>query len=188
MNTDLPVSMIFAFLLPWLVGALIHETLTVLSMACFSTFLVGMYVSYASSFIFFCETVTEAVRFETNFRLSLKQMYDGDRRSKKETSFIPKTVAKLAMPSPRAIKMFELESDNASTLDRNSMLAKGALDQASFVNIQGSTRLSQYPTTRLLMKSKQYERYDSDFSEQDSVYTDKTWQDELLDESECSDF
>ena len=33
----------------------------------------------------------EAHNFETNFQLSVKQMYAGDKLSRKETSIIPKT-------------------------------------------------------------------------------------------------
>ncbi len=88
---DLPVSFLIAFVTPWLLASLIHYVDTVLSMVCFFAFTIGIQVSFANPFVFFAETVREACYFETNFRLSLKQMYEGDRLSKKETSILPKT-------------------------------------------------------------------------------------------------
>ena len=87
----MPVSFMLAFLLPWTLASLVHHANTILSLACFFAMTVGILVCYANPFVFLCETVAEACHFETNFRLSLKQMYDGDRLSKKETSIIPKT-------------------------------------------------------------------------------------------------
>ena len=87
----MPVSIVVAFIIPWAVGSLVHYCDTVLSFVCFSSFTVGIFVSYVNPFIFFNETVKEASYFETNFRLSLKQMYDGDRLARKETSILPKT-------------------------------------------------------------------------------------------------
>ena len=88
---DLPVRFLIAFVTQWLLASLIHYVDTVLSMVCFFAFTISIQVSYANPFVFFTETVREACHFETNFRLSLKQMYDGDRLSKKETSILPKT-------------------------------------------------------------------------------------------------
>ena len=89
-SVDLPVSFVLAFLLPWTLASLVHHANTILSLACFFAITVGIMVCYANPFVFLCETVAEACHFETNFRLSLKQMYDGDRLSKKETSILPK--------------------------------------------------------------------------------------------------
>ena len=88
---DLTVSLICAFLLPWLVASLIHMFDTVTALVCFCAFTFSILVSYASPLIYFCDTVQESQLSETNFRLSLKQMYDGDRLSRKETSILPKT-------------------------------------------------------------------------------------------------
>lgn len=87
----MPVSFLFAFFTPWLVAALVHELNTMLSMACFFAATTALMVAYVSPFLFYCQTVEEASAFEANFRLSLKQMYAGDRLSKKETSVLPKT-------------------------------------------------------------------------------------------------
>ena len=87
----MPISFMAAFLIPWVLSSLVHYVDTALAMVCFFAFTIGIFVAYVNPFIFFCETVKEASHFETNFRLSLKQMYDGDRLSKKETCIIPKT-------------------------------------------------------------------------------------------------
>jgi len=85
------VSFFAAFIAPWALASLIHYVDTTLSMVCFFAFTFAILISFANPFILFLETVHEAVYFETNFRLSLKQMYDGDRLSRKETSILPKT-------------------------------------------------------------------------------------------------
>ena len=69
---DLPVSFIIAFLIPWTLASLVHQTETMLSMICFFSMAVVILVSYANPFVFFNATVKEALLFETNFRLSLK--------------------------------------------------------------------------------------------------------------------
>ena len=95
-NMDVPVSLIIAYVTPWAIGAMLHYVDTVLSFVCFSAFTVGILVAYAKPFVFFAETVRESIYFETNFRLSLKQMYDGDRKYRYEIeasrlSILPKT-------------------------------------------------------------------------------------------------
>ena len=143
---DLPVSFIVAFLIPWVLASLVHYFDTMLTMVCFFAFTGFIFVSYANSFILYCETVQEASHFETNFRLSLKQMYEGDRLSKKETSILPKTCKFLDVRS-------SINGSNAgcgeyaSTTDRSSMLAKTTLDDPIYANIPGSIKQNQYPTT-----------------------------------------
>lgn len=88
---DMLVSFFAAFIAPWALASLIHYVDTTLSMVCFFGFTFAILVSFANPFVLFIETVHEAVYFETNFRLSIKQMYDGDRLSRKETSILPKT-------------------------------------------------------------------------------------------------
>ena len=65
--------------------------------------------------MYFCETVREACHFETNFRLSLKQMYDGDRLSKQETSVLPKTTASFNENQ-------SVISTSAETMDHSSII------------------------------------------------------------------
>ena len=89
------VSFFASFIAPWSLASLVHYVDTTLSMVCFFAFTFAILISFANPFVLFLETVHEAVYFETNFRLSLKQMYDGDRLSKKETSILPKTARQL---------------------------------------------------------------------------------------------
>lgn len=79
-NADLPVSFIVAFLIPWVLASLVHYVDTIMTIVCFFAVTGSILVSYAASFVIYSEVVHEAIYFETNFRLSLKQMYDGDRR------------------------------------------------------------------------------------------------------------
>ena len=148
-SVDLPVSFILAFLLPWTVASLVHHANTILSFACFFAMTVSIMVCYANPFVFICETVAEACHFETNFRLSLKQMYDGDRLSKKETSFLPKASGRSDS------SFFDQQSQMASTVDKTTMLAKALLDDPRNANTPGAIKCNQYPTTRLLKQSKQ---------------------------------
>ena len=150
-SVDLPVSFILAFLMPWSLASLVHHANTMLSLACFFAMTVSIMVCFANPFVFLCETVAEACHFETNFRLSLKQMYDGDRLSKKETSFLPKS------SSGADTSMFDEQSlsQMATTIDKSTMLAKALLDDPRHANTPGTIKCNQYPTTRLLKKSKQ---------------------------------
>jgi len=50
-------------------------------MACIFAVIFGIPLTFANPFMLFLETVREASLYETNFRLSLKQLYDGDRLS-----------------------------------------------------------------------------------------------------------
>ena len=109
-----------AFLIPWVLSSLVHYIDTALAMVCFFAVTIGIFVAYVNPFIFFCETVKEASHFETNFRLSLKQMYDGDRLSKKETSILPKT----------ACNIFEIGHDQNSRSDQsNAIISTDATSQ-----------------------------------------------------------
>ena len=151
-NMDLPVSFIVAFVIPWVLASLVHYVDTILSMVCFFSATGFIFVAYANSFVFFCESVKEASHFETNFRLSLKQMYDGDRLSKKETSILPKSCQFLEIASARLDTSYE--DAGASTTDMTSMLVKTTIDNPRYANIPGSIKCSQYPTTRLLKQSR----------------------------------
>ena len=69
---DYAVSFIVAFMIPWVLASLVHYPDTALAMICFFSVSGGIMVSYANSFVFYCETVKESSHYETNFRLSLK--------------------------------------------------------------------------------------------------------------------
>lgn len=88
---DIPVSIILAFIFPWAVALLVHYPDTTLSLACCWAIFVGIPVAYVCPFVYFGFSVREAALYETNFRLSINQMYNGDRLSKKETSILPAT-------------------------------------------------------------------------------------------------
>lgn len=151
---DLPVSFLVAFVTPWMLASLVHYVDTMLSMTCFFAFTVAIQVAFANPFVFFTETVKESCYFETNFRLSVKQMYDGDRQSKKETSILPKTYKILETSGKEdgdTMYSHPMNLDSArnggSTLDRSQMLAKTILDDPNQVNIPGSIKMVRYPTT-----------------------------------------
>jgi len=151
---DLPVSFLVAFVTPWMLASLVHYVDTMLSMTCFFAFTIAIQVAFANPFVFFTETVKEACYFETNFRLSVKQMYDGDRKSIKETSVLPKTYKILettAKGEGESLYSHPMNHDSAfngaSTMDRSQMLAKTILDDPQYVNIPGSIKLRRYPTT-----------------------------------------
>lgn len=76
---DLPSSLVIAFFTPWALAMFVQQFQTVLSLACVFAVIFGAPLTLASPFKLFIEVVREASLFETNFRLSLKQLYDGDR-------------------------------------------------------------------------------------------------------------
>lgn len=152
-NMDLPVSFIVAFVTPWAIASLVHYVDTLLSLVCFFAFTVGIFVSYVNPFVFFMETVRESSYFETNFRLSLKQMYDGDRLSKKETSILPKTVKLLENAGRSSLAPDFSQNAHSTTANSQFLLQGRATDDAILANIPGSIKQSQYPTTQLLKRS-----------------------------------
>ena len=147
------MSFIVAFVVPWMLASLVHYADTILSMVCFFSVSGGILVSFANSFVLYCETVKESSHFETNFRLSLKQMYDGDRKSKKETSILPST-CKFIEVKDASYRGSTLDGGYASTTDMTMMLAKSTMDNPLYANIPGTIKCNQYPTTRLLKQSK----------------------------------
>ena len=78
---DLPSSLVVAFFSPWALAMIVHQYQVVLSLTCAFAALIGIPLTFSNSFVLFMKTVKEAGLYETNFRLSLKQMYDGDRLS-----------------------------------------------------------------------------------------------------------
>lgn len=160
---DMLVSFFAAFIAPWALASLIHYVDTTLSMVCFFAFTFAILVSFANPFVLFLETINEAVYFETNFRLSLKQMYDGDRLSRKETSILPKTIKQLESGGEQSLYSSQLPATSfnahASTADTRTLLSK----LTSSSNIAGMIKQRRYPTTQLLNKSMiTKKRYESD--------------------------
>jgi len=147
-SMDLPVSFIVAFLTPWTLASLVHYVHTLLSLTCFFAFTVGIFVAYVNPLVFFMETVREASHFETNFRLSLKQMYAGDRLSKKETSILPKTSKPLEMLSEAEPSTY---AGSTKATSHHRLSSTAGPDQMG--NLPGSIKQIQYPTTQLLKRS-----------------------------------
>ena len=143
------MSLLAAFITPWLVGALVHEYATMLSMACFCACTTSILVAYMSPFLFYCQTVDEASAFEANFRLSLQQMYSGDRLSRKETSVLPKHCRLMEVDLSQEGAHF-----SAALTDCTSMLAKSYLDRPAFANTPGTIKCRSYPTSLMLRQSK----------------------------------
>ena len=88
---DVTVSFITAIFLPWTLGGLVHSYDILMVLVSLVCIILAILITYISPIFFYSKCIREASYFETNFRLSLKQMYDGDRLSKKETSILPKT-------------------------------------------------------------------------------------------------
>ena len=63
---------------------IVHQYQVVLSLTCAFAALVAIPLTLSNSFVLFMKTVKEAGLYETNFRLSLKQRYDGDRLSTRQ--------------------------------------------------------------------------------------------------------
>jgi hypothetical protein len=112
-------------------------------------------IAYAGPFMLYSACLTESNIFETNFRLSLKQMYDGDRLSKKETSILPKTGGCL-----------KTDSAGQSTVCHS--------DYARFghYNIPGSIKCAAYPTT-ILLKQSQLNKATSFSEDQENSASDR---------------
>ena len=90
-SCDAAVSVLCSTVLPWAFGSFVHRYDTVMSMACLLGSTAAMFTSYINTIWFYCSEVTEACFYESNFKLSVKQMYAGDKLSKKETCILPKT-------------------------------------------------------------------------------------------------
>ena len=84
-------SLLVSTLLPWSVSIVAPRYDSVVILACFLGSTFAMVISFVNSIWFYCCTIQEAQQYESNFQLSVKQMYAGDKLSRKETSIIPKT-------------------------------------------------------------------------------------------------
>ena len=141
---DLPSSLVVSFFSPWALAMIVHQYHVVLSLTCAFAALVAIPLTLSNSFVLFMKTIKEAGLFETNFRLSLKQMYDGDRLSTQPPSQFKKDYDE-NQPQPINI------TDNETT-------------QAS------SHGWEELPTTRMLRKSRQSfeDLYDSEDDDDNS--------------------
>ena len=84
-------SLLVSTMLPWSVSIVAPRYDSVVILACFLGSTFAMVISFVNSIWFYCCTIQEAQQYESNFQLSVKQMYAGDKLSRKETSIIPKT-------------------------------------------------------------------------------------------------
>ena len=90
-SCDAAVSVIVSSVLPWAFSSLVHRYDTVMTMTCLVGSTLAMFASYINTIWFYCSSVNEAQSYESNFQLSVKQMYAGDKLSRKETCILPKT-------------------------------------------------------------------------------------------------
>lgn len=90
-SCDAAVSVIVASVMPWAFSSLVHKYDTVMVITCLVGSTVAMFASYINTIWFYCSSISEACFYEANFKLSVKQMYAGDKLSKKETCILPKT-------------------------------------------------------------------------------------------------
>jgi len=138
---DAPVTLILAVILPWICAGLVNTYSTILSMISLLTLLIVIIITYISPIFFYATCMRQGRDFETNFRLSLKQMYDGDRLSRKETSILPKTY----------------NVDSGDTAAGYASTVAGFTDLQSFqaqpYNMKGTVKCAAYPTTVLLQQS-----------------------------------
>ena len=88
---DTGMSISLTAIIPWTISAFVHQYDTVFSTVCLLGSTLSMFVCQISAFWFYSCSLEEASKFESNFKLSVKQMYAGDKLSKKETFIIPKT-------------------------------------------------------------------------------------------------
>lgn len=88
---DAGLSVIISSVLPWAFSSLMHRYDTVMTTTCLLGSTLAMFASYINTIWFYCSSISEACFYESNFKLSVKQMYAGDKLSKKETCILPKT-------------------------------------------------------------------------------------------------
>ena len=88
---DLGLSVSITAILPWTLSALVHRYDTVFSTVCLLGSTLSMFVCFVNPFMLYACSLDEASKYESNFKLSVKQMYAGDKLSKKETYIIPRS-------------------------------------------------------------------------------------------------
>jgi len=159
----------------------------------------AIFSSYINTIWFYCSSVSEACFYESNFKLSVKQMYAGDKLSKKETCILPKTHKDSGSSSLSDSRWTQSDSRNtapSSVSGKNLYMRFPMKDQPKSTNIAGAIKCKQYPTTQFLRQSvmKQHRsdcesaasgiaseadsqktggpNFDSDFSEAFSIKSD----------------
>ena len=145
------VSFIMAVLIPWVLGGLVYSYDTLLSIVSVVSIALTVLVTFVSPIFFYYQCVVEASHFEVNFRLSLKQMYDGDRLSKKETSILPKT--------NNLDPNFDTATGFASTCAGHTEISSCLIrvdghTKAEAFNTPGTVKWGAYPTTLMLRQSQ----------------------------------
>ena len=96
-----------AFFTPWAIAMIVHQYQVILSLACIFAALFAIPLTLTNSAILYLQTLLDAGLYETNFRLSLKQMYDGDR-----LAICPITIPS---PTPRHKDFIDNETTQASS-------------------------------------------------------------------------
>ena len=102
---DLPSSLVVAFFTPWAIAMIVHQYQVILSLACIFAALFAIPLTLTNSAILYLKTLLDAGLYETNFRLSLKQMYDGDRLA----------ICPITTPTPRHKDFMDNETTQASS-------------------------------------------------------------------------
>jgi len=119
-SCDAAVSVIFSAVLPWVFSSLVHHYDTVMTITCLLGSTFAMFASYVNTIWFYCSSVGEACFYESNFKLSVKQMYAGDKLSKKETCILPKTYKDLGGSCHNSVSRFSNSDSRPTAFTENS--------------------------------------------------------------------
>jgi hypothetical protein len=136
--------------MPWAFSSLIHRYDTVMTMTCLLGSTLAMFSSYINTIWFYCSSISEACFYEANFKLSVKQMYAGDKLSKKETCILPKThkdFSSCGMSDSRFTHSDGRNTAPSSMSGKNLFMKFPMKDQPQATNIPGAIKCKQYPTT-----------------------------------------
>merc|ERR1712083_100610 len=149
-----------------------HRYDTVMTTTCLLGSTLAMFASYINTIWFYCSSITEACFYESNFKLSVKQMYAGDKLSKKETCFLPKTHKEFGgscLSDSRFAPSDDRFTAPSSVSGKNLLMKFPMKDQPQATNIPGAIKCKQYPTTQFLRQSEM-KRLRSDCQSDASAY------------------
>ena len=165
-SCDAAVSVIVSSVLPWAFSSLVHRYDTVMTMICLIGSTLAMFASYVNTIWFYCSSVSEASSYESNFQLSVKQMYAGDKLSKKETCILPKTHKDGGSCQNSDSRFTQSDGRHTAFSTDNSgktslVLRFPASQVPTSINIPGAIKCKQYPTTQFL-RASEMKRHKSD--------------------------
>jgi hypothetical protein len=80
---------LIVFLMPWFISAFIHKTNFFFQIASLMGISISLFVCYLVPLYLWSEQVKVANEIQTNFRDSVRQIYEGDKLSVKESFEIP---------------------------------------------------------------------------------------------------